>query len=81
MVNSDPNKITPDDKVKKMDLKKFELTSRDKEFIRELQKDLDVSTRPFDNSAKNLGVTLDELFKRATEYETMECNETVCSNP
>jgi len=32
MVNNDPNKIAPDDKVKKMDLKKFELTSRDKEF-------------------------------------------------
>ena len=71
MVNSDPNKLTPDDKIKKLDQKKFELTSRDKEFIRELQKDLDVSTRPFDNSAKNLGITLDELFKRATEYESI----------
>ena len=71
MVNSDPNKITPDDKVKKMDLKKFELTSRDKEFIRELQKDLEVTPRPFDTLAKNLGITVDELFKKAIEYETM----------
>jgi len=70
MVNSDPNKITPDDKVKKMDLKKFELTSRDKEFIRELQKDLEVTPRPFDTLAKNLGITVDELFKKAIEYET-----------
>ena len=71
MVNSDPNKITPDDKVKKMDQKKFELTSRDKEFIRELQKDLEVTPRPFDTSANNLGITVDELFKKASEYETM----------
>ncbi len=71
MVNSDPNKITPDDKVKKMDLKKFDLTSRDKEFIRELQKDLEVTPRPFDTLAKNLGITVDELFKKAIEYETM----------
>jgi DNA-binding Lrp family transcriptional regulator len=71
MVNSDPSKLTPDDNIKMLDQKKFELTSRDKEFIRELQKDLDVSTRPFDNSAKNLGITLDELFKKATEYESI----------
>jgi siroheme decarboxylase len=71
MVNSDPNRITPDDKVKKMDLKKFELASRDKEFIRELQKDLEVTPRPFDTQAKNLGITVDELFKKAIEYETM----------
>jgi siroheme decarboxylase len=71
MVNNDPNEITPDDKVKKMDLKKFELASRDKEFIRELQKDLEVTPRPFDTLAKNLGITVDELFKKAIEYETM----------
>jgi siroheme decarboxylase len=71
MVNNDPNEIAPDDKVKKMDLKKFELTSRDKEFIRELQKDLEVTPRPFDTLAKNLGITVDELFKKAIEYETM----------
>jgi siroheme decarboxylase len=71
MVNSDPNKITPDDKVKKMDKKKFELASRDKEFIRELQKDLEITPRPFDTLAKNLGITVDELFKKAIEYETM----------
>jgi len=71
MVNNDPNKLTPDDNIKKLDQKKFELTSRDKEFIRELQKDLDVSTRPFDDSAKNLGITLAELFKKAAEYESI----------
>ena len=71
MVNNDPSKLTPDDSIKTLDQKKFELTSRDKEFIRELQKDLDVSTRPFDDSAKNLGITLTELFKKAAEYESI----------
>ena len=46
MVNSDPSKLTPDDKVKNLDQKKFELTSRDKDFIRELQKDLQVFQGP-----------------------------------
>jgi DNA-binding Lrp family transcriptional regulator len=71
MVNNDPAKLTPDDQVKMIDKKKFELTSRDKEFIRELQKDLEVMSRPFDTSARNLGITVDELFKKANEYESM----------
>jgi DNA-binding Lrp family transcriptional regulator len=71
MVNNDPSKITPDDNVKTIVLKKFEISSRDKEFIRELQKDLEVTPRPFDNPANNLGITVDELFKRAIEYESM----------
>lgn len=71
MVNTDPSKLSPDDNVKTIDQKRFELTSRDKEFIRELQKDLEVTPRPFDNSAKNLGITVDELFKKAIEYESI----------
>jgi siroheme decarboxylase len=71
MVNTDPSKLSPDDNVKTIDQKRFELTSRDKEFIRELQKDLEVTPRPFDNSANNLGITVDELFKKAIEYESM----------
>jgi DNA-binding Lrp family transcriptional regulator len=71
MVNTDPSKLSPDDNVKTIDQKRFELTSRDKEFIRELQKDLVVTPRPFDNSAKNLEITVDELFKKAIEYESI----------
>ena len=71
MVNSDPIKLTPEDNVKHSDQKKFEPTSRDKDFIRELQKDLNVIPRPFDNSAKNLGITVDELFEKAREYESV----------
>ena len=71
MVNSDPAKISPDDSVKTIDQKKFDIKARDKEFIRELQKDLEVTARPFDTSASNLGITVDELFKKAIEYESI----------
>ena len=71
MVNGDPSKLTPDDNVKNLDQKKFELTSRDKDFIKELQKDLQVIPRPFDGSANNLGITIDELFEKAREYESI----------
>jgi DNA-binding Lrp family transcriptional regulator len=71
MVNSDPSKLTPEDNVKNLDQKKFQLTSRDKDFIRELQKDLQVIPRPFDGSANNLGITIDELFEKAREYESI----------
>ena len=71
MVNSDPSELTPEDNVKNLDKKKFELTSRDKDFIRELQKDLQVIPRPFDDSANNLGITIDELFEKAREYESI----------
>ena len=71
MVNSDPSELTPEDNVKNLDQKKFELTSRDKDFIRELQKDLQVIPRPFDDSANNLGITIDELFEKAREYESI----------
>src|SRR5919108_2268964 len=40
MVNEDPEKPKPIDKVKEPNINKFSLTERDKEFIRELQKDL-----------------------------------------
>jgi siroheme decarboxylase len=71
MVNSDPAKLSPDDNVKTIDQKKFYITARDKEFIRELQKDLEVTARPFDKSANNLGITVDELFDKAVEYESI----------
>src|ERR1041385_6485982 len=71
MVNNDPSKLTPDDNVKNLDQKKFELTARDKDFIRELQKDLQVIQKPFDDAANNLGITTDKLFDKAREYESI----------
>src|SRR5213592_441040 len=58
MVNNDPANLTPDDQVKMIDKKKLELTSRDKEFIGELQDDLHVTSRPSDTPALQLRITV-----------------------
>jgi DNA-binding Lrp family transcriptional regulator len=46
-----------------------QLTQRDIQFIRELQKDLSVVPEPFKELASNLGITTAELFAKAAEYE------------
>ena len=69
MVNEDPEKPKPTDEVKNLNPDKVEITERDKEFIRELQKDLAVVPEPFKELADNLGITTKELFAKAKEYE------------
>ncbi|MBV9179598.1 MAG: Lrp/AsnC family transcriptional regulator [Nitrososphaeraceae archaeon] len=69
MVNEDPEKPKPMDEIKKLNPKKFDLTERDKFFIRELQKDLEIIPEPFKVLAENLGITTEDLFVKAKEYE------------
>ena len=69
MVNEDLKKPQPTDEVKKLNPKKFDLTDRDKDFIRELQKDLEIIPEPFKALAENLSVTTTDLFVKAKEYE------------
>jgi siroheme decarboxylase len=69
MVNEDPENPKPTDEIKKLNPKKFDLTDRDKDFIRELQKDLKIIPEPFKALAENLGITTTELFAKAKEYE------------
>jgi siroheme decarboxylase len=69
MVNEDPENPKPTDEIKNLNPKKFDLTDRDKDFIRELQKDLKIIPEPFKASAENLGITTTELFAKAKEYE------------
>jgi DNA-binding Lrp family transcriptional regulator len=69
MINEDPEKLQPTDEVKKVNAKKFDLTDRDKDFIRGLQKDLEIIPEPFKQLAENLGITTHELFAKAKEYE------------
>ena len=47
MVNEDPENPKPTDEIKNLNPKKFDLTDRDKDFIRELQKDLKIIPEPF----------------------------------
>lgn len=69
MVNGDPTVPLPSDKVREPVAKSFEITERDKDFIRELQKDLKIVPEPFRIPAENLGITTTELFDRARDYE------------
>ncbi|MFL6371126.1 MAG: Lrp/AsnC family transcriptional regulator [Nitrososphaeraceae archaeon] len=69
MVNEDPENPKPTDEIKNLNPKKFDLTDRDKDFIRELQKDLKIIPEPFKALAENLGITTTELFAKAKEYE------------
>jgi siroheme decarboxylase len=69
MVNEDAEKPKPTDEVKELNPEKVQLSERDKEFIRELQKDLAVVPEPFKELADNLDITTGELFAKAKEYE------------
>ncbi|HEY3094819.1 MAG TPA: Lrp/AsnC family transcriptional regulator [Nitrososphaera sp.] len=71
MVNEDLEKPKPTDEVKELNPEKMQLTDRDKEFIRELQKDLGVVQEPFKELADNLGIQTNELFAKANEYENV----------
>src|SRR5919205_297106 len=69
MVNDDPESPKPIDEIKKLNPKKFDLTEHDKDFVRQLQKDLRIIPEPFKIVAENLGITTTELFEKAKEYE------------
>jgi DNA-binding Lrp family transcriptional regulator len=69
MVNDDAESPKPTDDVKQLNPEKVELSDRDKEFVRELQKDLKVVAEPFSEPASNLRITTSELFAKAREYE------------
>jgi DNA-binding Lrp family transcriptional regulator len=71
MVNEDAKMPEPTDKVKTLNPRKINLTERDKEFIRELQKDLKVIAEPFKELAHTLGITTSQLFAKAKEYEQL----------
>lgn len=69
MLNDDPEDPKPTDKPKNVDKVPFIPTDRDKDFIRELQKDVEIIFEPFNEPAKRLGITVEQLFERAKEYE------------
>ena len=69
MVNEDASSPKPTEMVKELNPKRSKLTDQDKEFIRELQKDIEIIPEPFKQSAEKLGITLDKLFEKTKEYE------------
>lgn len=69
MVDDKKHEVAPTEEKKKVSDVKFEPSERDKEFVRELQKDLEIIDRPFLQIATNLGVTENELFQKMKYYE------------
>ena len=69
VINQDPSNPKPTEKLKAVNQVKFTATELDKQFIRVLQEDIETTPEPFKESAKVLGITTDELFAKAKEYE------------
>jgi DNA-binding Lrp family transcriptional regulator len=69
MVDEKKKEVAPTEEKKKISEIKFTPTEDDKEFIRQLQKDLEVSDRPFLPAAQSLGMTEEQVFERLKHYE------------
>lgn len=69
MNESKKREVKPSEDKKKLRDEPFANTERDRRFVRELQKDLPVAERPFAQMARRLGISEEELFRQAKEYE------------
>ena len=69
MVDEKKAEVKPTEEKKKIREIKFVATEEDKNYIRELQKDLELVERPFLKSAQNLGITEEQLLEKAKYYE------------
>ena len=71
MSEKNKQEIKPSEEKKKILKVDFVATEEDKNYIRELQKDLEISDRPFLKSAEKLGVSESQLFEKAKYYEDL----------
>ena len=71
MVDDKKHDVAPTEEKKEINNIAFEPTEQDKDFIRELQKDMEIIDEPFVKSANNLGITEDELFAKMKHYESI----------
>lgn len=69
MVEDKKKEIAPTEEKKKIKEVKFVPTEEDKEFVRQLQKDLAVVDRPFLSAAQSLGLTEEAVFEKLRYYE------------
>jgi len=69
MIDDKKHDVKPSEEKKKVIDVKFVPTEEDKEFIRQLQKDMEIVDRPFQKAAKNLGMTEDQIFEKLHHYE------------
>ena len=64
MVEGEKHEVKPSEKKKEIDHVEFIPNEEDKEFVRHLQKDLEVTDRPFLKAAESLGITEDQIFAK-----------------
>jgi DNA-binding Lrp family transcriptional regulator len=69
MVDEKKHDIKPIEEKKKIQNIKFVPTEKDKEFIRQLQKDLEIVDMPFLQIAQKLGISEEKLFEKMKYYE------------
>ncbi len=69
MVEENAPEIKPTEEKKNIRNVSFVVTEKDKEYIRELQKDLEIVNRPFLKSAQKLGITEGQLLEKVKYYE------------
>jgi DNA-binding Lrp family transcriptional regulator len=69
MVDEKKSDIKPSEEKKKIIETKFIATEEEKNYIRELQKDLEIVERPFLKSAQKLGITEEQLLEKVKKYE------------
>ena len=71
LIDDKKHEVASTEEKKEIKNIKFEPTEQDKDFIRELQKDMEIIDEPFVQAANNLGITEDELFAKMKHYESM----------
>ncbi len=69
MVDEKKSDVKPSEEKKKITETKFIVTEEEKNYIRELQKDLEIVERPFLKSAQKLGITEEQLLEKIKQYE------------
>ncbi len=69
MVASEKHEVKPTEQKKEIEHVEFKPTEDDKEFVRHLQKDLEVTDRPFLKAAESLGMSEDQIFEKLAHYE------------
>jgi len=69
MVDDKKHDVAPTENKKEIKNIEFNPTDEDKDFIRELQKDMAIIDEPFVNAAQNLGLTENKLFEKLKHYE------------
>ncbi len=69
MVEEKKSDVKPSEEKKKITETKFIATEEEKNYIRELQKDLEIIERPFLKSSQKLGITEEQLLEKVKKYE------------